>query len=413
MEASTEQTAPRTDASVLFERAGGFVDGLSPRRLWLLVFVVMAAIYLPTATWDMRTHVDAAMSAFPAYTLVHDGTLDLSGVEDLVLRNEVASGQTVEVDGRRYSNRNPGTIFLTVPAYAVERLVLGDVPFRTGPAAATAALVTAAAVATMALVIRELGTNREAMVAAMIVGLGTPTWSVSADSTWAHGPNQLWLAIGLYFMARAAYTRSGLALGAAVFTRPYSAVVAAVSGVYLSLKTRDWRPVVLIGITSALGAAAFLLYSKVVFEVASAYGGYAEQGYHERALTSAAADTYARDLFFAVFSPTRGFLLHTVFVIPLMLGLRTAWRAAPHWVRGAAFSGIAYLLLQIRASNFQGDFFFGYRFQLEALWLAIPLLFLAWREHVQGDRMLRMTFVALVIAAVVLQVLGAAVELYK
>jgi hypothetical protein len=112
-------------------------------------------------------------------------------------------------------------------------------------------------------------------------------------------------------------------------------------------------------------------------------------------------------------SPTRGVLLHTAWAIPLLLGLRKAWRAAPDWVRAAALSGVAYWLLQMRSSRFQGDFFFGYRFQLEAIWLVMPLLLLAWREHVRDDPVLNRIFKALLVAAIALQILGAAVDIHK
>ena len=394
-------------------RFGGWVDGLTDRRQWLLVFTVMSAIYLPTATWDFEVHVDAVMSAIPAYTLVHEGTLELSSQDDLVLGHRIAEAETEVSDRGRFSNRNPGSIFAAVPAYAVERLLLGDVPFRTGPAAVSASLIVAAAVATMSLVVRNLAANRYAIAAAMAAGLATPTWAVSADSTWAHGPNQLWLAIGLYFMAKQAYARSGLAYGLAVFTRPYSGAVAAASGIYLTLKKRDWRPVVLIGVTSALGVIAFLVYSRVLFEVTSVYGGYADRGYHQARLTSP-PDTFLQDLWLSLMSPSRGLLLHSAFLIPLAVGFRKGWGAAEPWVKAAALSAAAYLVLQVRAGGWiGGDFYFGYRYQLEAVWVAVPFLFLAWQERIKDSPRLSMVFNALLASAFALQILGAVVEVYK
>jgi hypothetical protein len=157
---------------------------------------------------------------------------------------------------------------------------------------------------------------------------------------------------------------------------------------------------------------AFVLYTRWLFGIWSVFGGYTDLGYHASALQST-NPSFLTDLFVSLVSPTRGVLLHTVWAIPLLLGLRKAWRAAPDWVRAAALSGVAYWLLQMRSSRFQGDFFFGYRFQLEAVWLVMPLLVLAWTEHVRTDAVLNRIFVALVVASLTLQVLGAAVEIYK
>lgn len=393
-------------------RLGAWADRLGPLRQWFLIFAVLLAIYLPTATRDLRVHVDAAMSALPAYTVAEHGTLDLAPVEDLVVNQKVARGQSVVVGEHRYSNRNPGAIAIGIPAYAAKRWLLGPGGFSTVPAAVTAAVVVAAAVATLSLALREAMSSRHAVGFSLVVGLTTPTWSVSADSTWSHGANQLWLAVALLMMARRAYARSGLAFGVAIFTRPYSAAAAAVSGIYLSAKRRGWRPVVLIGVGSAAGMLAFLLYTRSVFGVWSVFGGYTDLGYHARSLQST-DPSYAADLAWSIVSPSRGILLHSAWILPLILGIRKAWAVAPDWIKAAALSGVAYWLLQIRASSFQGDFFFGYRYQLEAVWLAAPLFALAWREHVREDPMLNRIFMALLIAAVTLQVLGAAFEIYK
>ena len=382
---------------------------------WALVFVLLVVPYLFTAAYSLReVSVDTITAAMPAYMLARDGSVDISSAEYVIERAPVAMGQTVQVGAARYSNRAPGVSAAAVPFYAMQALVDPDIPFNMAPAGAAAAIVTAAAAATLSLVFRKQAAPTTAVVGAAIVGLGTPTWSVSANSLWAHGPAQLWLAAGMAATASAAYARSGLAYGAALLTRPYTGVVAATVGLYVSARQRRFGPAIKIGLASMVGLALYLAYTRMLFGGASVYGGYAADGtsYHATNLRHMPVATFLSDLLQAFTEPRRGILHHTLWLVPLAFGIPRAWKVAPDWVRALALSGIAYLILQVRANGYGGgDGFYGYRYQLEALWVATPLLLLAWREWVAESRVRQLVFSFLVGFTIWAQYIASSTEL--
>ncbi|NNC41124.1 MAG: hypothetical protein HKN95_10570, partial [Acidimicrobiia bacterium] len=103
----------------------------------------------------------------------------------------------------------------------------------------------------------------------------------------------------------------------------------------------------------------------------------------------------------------RGFLLWSPFLLVLIPGLRAAWKAAPAWVRGSALGGLVYLLVQYKANRFSGGGgFFTYRYPLEALTAAAPLLYLSYREWVAPRPRIGKAFVALSSASIVVHGLG-------
>jgi alpha-1,2-mannosyltransferase len=92
------------------------------------------------------------------------------------------------------------------------------------------------------------------------------------------------------------------------------------------------------------------------------------------------------------------------FLVVLIPGLRAAWRAASPAARGAALGAVGYLLIQYKANLFAGGSgFFGYRYPLEALVAAAPVLVLSYREWVASRPIAQRLFVALAAMAVALQ----------
>ena len=111
---------------------------------------------------------------------------------------------------------------------------------------------------------------------------------------------------------------------------------------------------------------------------------------------------YVRNIGMALFSPTRGLLVWSPFLIVLLPGLPAAWRAAPSWVRGGALGGLVYLLVQYKANRYSGgDGFAAYRYPLEALTASAPLLLLSYTEWVAQRPRVAQAFRVLVILSVV------------
>jgi len=312
--------------------------------------------------------------------------------------------------GDLISNREPGLVGLAALFYW---LLPFTSTFNVAPASIAAALVTAAAMATLALVLCRLVSRKTALTAALIAGTATTTWSVSGTSLWPHSPDQLYLAAAVLALAAGRSSWAGLAFAAAVLTRPPLAVVAAVTGIWQAWTRRSLRPLVLIGAITATGLAALLAYAHAFwhggldsqYETVGSGGGFVTPFLD---VSPHAWEQFAINILGTLISPGRGVLVGAPFLVVLAPGLRHAWRVAPNWVRSAAVGGAAYLAIQLKANLFGGGAtFWSYRYPLETLTLMAPLLVLAWHEWASRTARRRGAFWALVIVAVALQAVGA------
>lgn len=367
---------------------------------WLFAVVAgpLLALYLATATYAPPLSPDPVAAALPAWQLTERGTLSLDERAD-------DNPWLVDTGERWVSNRPPGVIAWGVPFYALAPTpASGDVPM--GPAGVAGAVSAALAMGVLALVLRRLVPSSTAVAATLVAALGTATWTVSADSLWPHGPTQLWLVLGLLGMAGARHAPAGLAYAAAILTRPNAAVVAAVTGLYASWRQRSVRPALVVGLTSGLGLGALVAYNAWLYGSPSITGGYPSE-FAER-IVGMSVRTYAENLVGTLVSPGRGLLVLSPFLLVLVPGLAAAWRVAPDWVRGSSLAGLVYLLLHLRMNRFWGGTnFFSYRYPIEALTLAAPLLLLAWREWAARTPRRRRLLATLVAASVAMHALGA------
>jgi len=381
---------------------------LSSRRgLWFCVFVPLALLYLATlrvSPLDMSA--DPAAVTPSAWQLAHHGTPRIpSSVEPFAYHNDwlIPSGTDSVV-----SNREPGLVLVALP---FQLIFYGAGIGSVWPAGIAAALVSAAAMATVALVARRFVSALAAAGAGLIGGLATTTWAISGTALWPHGPDQLFLAIALATAASGTFAWTGLAYACAILVRPHLAIVGAVVGVWQSWCRRAWWPAVLIGAVSACGLAVLLWYSHRYWQggLDSQYvatGGSFIHNFFD--LHPAALGKFALNILGTLGSPGRGVLFGAPFLIVLLPGLRAAWYVAPPWVRSAAVGGVLYLLVQLKANRFSGgDRFWSYRYPLETLTLMAPLFILAWRDYVRPSRHRAARFSALVVLSTALQAIGA------
>lgn len=375
-------------------RHGTVGDG----RLFAIIAVPLLLVYLVTATWSQPYHIDPLTNVLSAWSLGSEGRLTLDDHTQLTdpdyFRNiawVVPAGDTAA------SQYPPGAMALAAPLYAVwpDDAVLVEVGGTNrpdvapvamlhpslAPAAIAAAAVVAVAIGLLGVTFRRLGaTPVVALGGAYLAGLGTSAWSVAADKLWQHGPGMMWIALAA-LLSQSHMVGSGFAYGAAILTRPPTAVVAAATGLFRSWHERSWRPAAYVAIGATTGLGLFLLYNHWVFGSASINAGYGS-GFQDQAL-SGDLPSYAKNLFLAAFSATRGLFIWSPFLVVLLPGLRAGWRAAPAWARGAALGGLLYLLLQYKANRFSGGGgFFAYRYPLEALMAAGPVLLFSFREWV-------------------------------
>jgi hypothetical protein len=375
--------------------------------LWLAVFVPLTLLYLLTMrTNPMDMSADPAAVTPSAWQLAHFGTPRLpSSVEPFGYHNDwlIPSGS-----GHVVSNRQPGLVWLASPFYWVmSGAGIGNVV----PAGIAAALLGGAAMATLALVARRLVPAKTSVAVGLLAGVATTTWSVSGTALWPHGPDQLFLAASMEALAAGAAGCAGLAFAAAILTRPPLAIVAAVTGVWQSWTRRSWRPALEIGAISSVALFGLLRYSHTFWrggldsQYAAAGGGFVRPFF---GLGPAALGNFALNIVGTLIAPSRGILWGAPFLVVLLPGLRSAWRTAPQWARAAAIGGALYLLVQLKGNRFSGgDRFWSYRYPLEALTLAAPLLIIAWRDWVSRTPRRRATFFALAVIAVSLQAIGA------
>lgn len=110
-------------------------------------------------------------------------------------------------------------------------------------AKAISAACTAGSAALVYLAARAFCTAWPATVVALAYAFGTCVFSTSSQGLWQHGPNELFLAVGICFLVRGqgrqgAMAAAGAAFGMATICRPTSALVAASVGVYLLFADR-------------------------------------------------------------------------------------------------------------------------------------------------------------------------------
>lgn len=387
------------------------------RRTFAGAAVPLLLLYLATARYTEYTQSnDAEAVAVAATTLAATGSLTMNAYLDNQL--------WLFWNGERYlTNRFPGAIFLTAGFAWVLRADAGT--FWVGGVAA--AVTTAVAMGALAVLLARLFGPRNGIVGALVVGVATSTWGISSASMWTHGPNQLWLVLAMMGAEAGRPGRSGLWLGAALFTRPQLGVVSAAHGVVTWVQTRRVRSLVLVGAGTAVGLAAYLAYTLVVLAPSGATrpapvppadaqgnattgdvdapaaagdivtrgrplpgperdpgllgGGYGEGPL--RSLVSTPLSTWGARLLGTLFSPNRGVVIQSPWLVVAGIGAWRARRRLPPWARSMAVAGIVYLLVQLRLNVFTGGIYFVvYRLPIEAITLCSPALALGYVDWV-------------------------------
>jgi hypothetical protein len=391
------------------------------RRLFLLVAAPLFVLYLVTANWTTPYNIDALTNVLTADEIATKGDVYLDEYEGLAEPDfQGTAAWVVPARDSATSQYPPGAASLAVPLYRIwpghgttsefvgsggEAVVLPIPPLF--PAAVTSAAVAATAVGLLALIFRSLSDDHLALLGAYAAGLGSGVWSVASDSLWQHGPAMMWIAAGT-LLAASRRVWAGFAFGAAVLTRPHTALVAAGNGLWQSWQRRSARPALQIAIGSAIGLAGVIVYNRFVFGTVSITAGYGGS-FATRASSLDILD-YLGNIALAMVHPIRGLFVYTPFLVLLLPGLGKAWRVAPGWVRGSAIGGLAYVLLQLKANRYSGgEGFWGYRYPLEFLAATAPLFFLAYTEWIRKhpSAALRRWFGYLVALSIVLTALGA------
>lgn len=377
-----------------------WIGELPHTRASCLLGGAVLVVYMATASLFGPVNGDTYAAAVSSWRLATEGHLYIDGIN-----LPFAVPFQVETTGGTVTDRQPGVIFVAVPAYWLAGLA-GVGQFSLAPAALSSAVVTALSIMVLYNLFLRLVEPLQAFSGAAVAAFATASWSISADSLWPHGPDQLWLGAALLYSANSQYFRSGLGFAVAIITRPVTAVMPLTVGVYRSLTQRHWYPAVAMGAASSCGLVMLVLYNKSVFESYSVTGGYPSTFVNNIAAIS--GTEYGLNILGTLVSLPRGLLVGSPFLIMLLPGLRRAWRSSPHWVRSAALSGLVYSLLHLRMNRFSGGHaFYGYRYPLEPLMMAAPLLIISWTEWVRIRPNRQRVFGGLVAVSLFIQWLGA------
>lgn len=372
--------------------------------LFLLAVGPLFALYLGTARTDLPYHIDAATNVFTAWTIATTGSPILSDYAELESPEYKAVFAWVVPSQRGpVSQYPPGTALLAVPLYAIwsdaapvslsaanadpDDRVTVPIP-RLWPAALVAAITTAASLGFVALTVYEASSNRRlALATALVGGLGTGAWTVASQQLWQHGPNMLWVALGVYLAARDRWGWAGLAFAALTLTRPPVVLVGLALGLMLVVQRR-FRSAAYLLAGVAPGVAALLAYNAWLFGSPSVSGGYGRV-FAERATNGASTVDYLFNIGDAFFSFDHGVFVWSPFVALGVLGLVMGRHQIPPWAAVAAVGGAGYLLLQLRLNRSSGgEGFSYYRYPLETLTASATVLGLGcarvWTRHRPG-----------------------------
>lgn len=370
-----------------------------------VLFGLLAVLY--TATVNPAPSPDAWTAGFAARHIAMTGD-PVPDIADFPLLDDNVIRETWIVrtaDGREAVGRAPGVIAAAVPAYAAAR----PATVSPAPAGITAALLSAASVVVFFLLLRDRLGTRRSLVAAGLLGVGTPVWSVSADAMWPHTLTTLGIVGTAWAADRGRWWLVGACGGVMLWGRLHAAVVCAVVGLGIAWSRRRpevaWR----VGVVAVASLGLASAWTRWM------YGSWdPTSGYRVGDFAGTAADRALDPLNYlgVLVSADRGLL----WWCPLLLVLGpTAWRhrrELPDWSRWLAAGGASYALSQVVLNRFSGgDHFYGYRTSIELVVSLAPALALA-SPHL-SERARRWFVPVAVLQVVVVSVGAIADDLYS
>lgn len=343
-------------------------DRIPGRVKTAATFVLLGVLFALVGRWGVMANVDVIATDVPAWRLATEQTFEVELLAD------VNPWIVPDEQGRPVSNRTPGLIGTAYPAY----LVTQPGSFTNYPGTLTALLMTLGALYILFRLLLRQFDQDFSLATVVVFALGTTTWTISASQLWPHGPGQFWLALALLGAATSRYSGTGSAFGLAIFTRPITAVPAAVVGLRQAWVERSWWPVIKTGVLSGLGLLSLVAYNRWLFGSANVVGA------QSRSVVSRTFETYdlldyLENLLAMFIGIPNGFLLFSPVVAVAGVGAVRIWRSIPQWARSGALAGLAYLLVHAAANRASGGMAIFYRYPLEALALAAPAL--AWGAH--------------------------------
>jgi hypothetical protein len=265
----------------------------------------------------------------------------------------------------------------------------------------SASLVAALSASLLYLLLRRRAAAPSALLLTLAYAFGTTTWVISSQALWQHGMAEL-LVIGLLLLLTAPCTASralaaGLLCGLIAGNRPPDAVLAAALGAY-GLFWAGRSRAALLATAAALPMGMVLLYNlRVAHHFAGGYGLMGKARFFQHDLLSGLGGL--------LFSPTRGLLVFSPFLLFLVL----AWRHLPRdrAERGLTLAMSAGVVLQVllyAKADWRSGISWGPRYMTDLLplllWMLVPVV-----AALRG--LGRVCFLLAVGAAVAIEAIGA------
>lgn len=370
-------------------------DAAGAKAGWACGLVALAlAVYLSNG----RTigAIDTLPARLMPHTLLHEGDTDFDEFAPLF-----PEGMPYCFDrfgGAYRSTFPPMAGFLAVPVHAVAHLLPGADGQRSLAAQekVAAALIAAASVALVFLAAREACGGPASLVVALVYGLGTTTFSISAQALWQHGPAELFLAMSAWVLLRGRRTGRlwpvGVTLGLAAAARPLAGAAVVAVGAYILLVR--WRQLPLY-LLAGLPFAGFVLWYNS--DYGHVLGPYVRFASGEREIVAETgglppgvgwwAGNIGANLVGHLVSPNRGLLVYSPVLLLTAHGL---WRKVAV-ERDGAFAALAvacaaHVAIVSKLTLWWGGHTFGPRYPTDVLPFAALFLAPFAERAVRGGR---------------------------
>ena len=345
-----------------------------------ILLLLCLAVYLPTSQVDDKVSVDVYSSSLASWRIAETGTPWLDGFDTTPIAGYGDLPDKVvfigdAANGHRVPLRLPGVVAVAVPAYWL--LSDGDAAsdFSMAPQAWTAAVITAGTVVLFFLSLRRILGHGRAALAAGVLALATPVWSVAANAMWTHTLSIFGIAGMAWAASRNRWWLVGVFGGVAIWGRLHVAVVVAIVGLACAYARRSPRLAIQVGVPSAGFLLLACAWTRVV------YGTWIPGTGYSMSATSLVAGgrfpdpppPWINQLGLWI-SPDKGILVWSPLIVLLLPAIVRACRTAPIWMRSLAAGGLAYTLLQGQVNHYTGGgAHYGYRLGLEFLVCLAPL----------------------------------------
>ncbi len=239
----------------------------------------------------------------------------------------------------------------------------------------TASLLAALSASLLYLLLRRRAAPPIAGLLTLAYAFGTTTWVISSQALWQHGMAEL-LVVGVLLLLTGPSTApralgAGLLCGLIAGNRPPDVVLAAALGVY-GLFWAGRRRAALLAAAAALPMGLVLLYNLgVAGHFAGGYGLKGKARFFQHDLLSGLGGL--------LFSPTRGLLVFSPFLLFLVL----AWRHLPRdrGERGltlAVSTGVVLQILLYAKTDWRSGMSWGPRYMTDLLpllvWMLVPVV---------------------------------------